>query len=75
MDPIVEELRVLQEKGIVVDEITYKFKVLIVTTNTVARPSPRNVVQYNCVSRFNTESTTQSGQNWGFWGFTIFGNG
>lgn len=24
---------------------------------------------------FNTESTTQSGQNWGFWGFTIFGKG
>ncbi|EFX63148.1 hypothetical protein DAPPUDRAFT_335881 [Daphnia pulex] len=24
---------------------------------------------------FNTESTTQSGQNWRFWGFTFFGKG
>lgn len=53
MDPIVEEFRVLQEKGIVVDGITYKVKVRIVTTNTVARPSPWNVVQFNCVSRCN----------------------
>ncbi len=33
------------------------------------------ITLYRQVLHFSTESTTQSGRTWGFWGFTIFGKG
>ena len=43
----VEKLNLLQSSGIVVDGVNFKIRVLVISTDTVARPLVRNSTQFN----------------------------
>lgn len=47
MDRAIEELQHLQDNGFVVDGKKYKLRVLILTTDTMARPVLKNTTQFN----------------------------